>query len=82
MFKRPDVTPGDWTLVCDRTGFRLLASMTKQEWNNLQVWEKVWEPRQPQDYLTGIRDDQSVPFARPMQEPRFLGVNQVKPEDL
>lgn len=82
MFKRPEVQPGTWTTVCDRTGFRLLNTQCRFEWNGLLVFDQVWEIRQPQDYLKGIPDDQSVPYARPMQEPTFLTVNQVTPGDL
>ena len=80
--KRLPLAPGDWHCVCDRTGFRVPASQTRREWNGLQVWEKVYETRQPQDYVRGVRDDQSVPFARPVSEPSFLGTNEVQPEDL
>lgn len=82
MYKRPQVNPGNWTVVDDRTGFRLLNTQMQFEWNGLLVWDKVWEQRQPQDYLRGIPDNMSVPYSRPMQQPQFLGVNQVKASDL
>lgn len=82
MYKRPKIRPGQWNVVCDRTGFRLPNTVCQFQWNNLLVWDRVWEARQPQDYLRGLPDNQSVPYARPQTEPRFLTVNQVKPEDL
>lgn len=82
MLKRPTVEPGTWTCVDDRTGFRLLNTQVQFEWNGLLVYDRVWEVRQPQDYLRGIPDNQSVPYARPMQEPLFLQPNQVQPGDL
>lgn len=82
MFKRPEVRPGTWTVVDDRSGFRLLNTQVQFEWNGLLVWSKIWEIRQPQDYLRGIPDNMSVPYARPMQEPTFLETNAVQPGDL
>lgn len=82
MFKRPTIQPGEWNVVDDRTGFRLPNTMVQFEWNGLLVWSRVWEIRQPQDYLRGIPDNMSVPYARPMQEPTFLEVNAVQPGDL
>lgn len=72
MYKRPTLQPGDWFVVDDQSGFRVPASQARFQWNNLLVWDPVWENRQPQDYLRGIPDDQSVPYARPMQAPTFL----------
>lgn len=35
------------------------------EWNGLIVDKRVFEPRQPQDYVKGVNDDQTVPNALP-----------------
>jgi hypothetical protein len=51
----------------DRTGFPQRAYRTKKEWTGLIVDENVWEPRQPQDLVKGVRDNQTV------QEPRPIG---------
>lgn len=37
------------------------------EWNNLIVSDRVWEARQPQDFVKGVADNQTVPNARPRQ---------------
>jgi hypothetical protein len=81
MFKRPTVQPGQWNVVCDRTGFRLPNTMMQFEWNGLLVYDRVWEERQPQDYLKGIPDNMSVPYGRPNQDPVFI-TRTVTPEDL
>lgn len=81
MFKRPQVNPGNWTVVCDRTGFRLLNTQVQFEWNGLLVFDRVWEIRQPQDYLKGIPDNMSVPYARPKEEPTFI-TRQITPGEL
>ena len=48
----------------DRSGFPQRAENTKQEWNGLIVDQSLWEIRQPQDFVRGVPDDQSVPDAR------------------
>ena len=39
---------------------------SRREWDNLIVSPRVWEPRQPQDFVRGVRDDQAVQNARPL----------------
>lgn len=57
--------PGSFYRICDRTGFAIRAERTQREWNNLIVDRRVFEARQPQDFVRGVNDDQTVPFARP-----------------
>lgn len=64
---------GSFYRLDDRTGFPERAEDTKEEWNGLIVSERVWETRQPQDLVKGVRDDQSVPDARPLGPSVFVG---------
>lgn len=57
----------------DRTGFPTRAEQTRKEWNGLIVSERVWEPRQPQDLVRGVKDQQNVPEARPLPPNVFIG---------
>lgn len=57
--------PGSFYRICDRTGFATRAEDTQMEWNGLIVDRRVWEARQPQDFVTGVPDNQTVPYARP-----------------
>lgn len=50
----------------DRSGFTQRAENTRSEWNQLIVAEDLWEPRQPQDLVKGVPDDQTVPLPRPI----------------
>ena len=59
--------PGDFYRICDRTGFKVRASATQQEWTQNIVRKQSWEPRQMQDFVRGIADDQVVPMPRPRQ---------------
>jgi hypothetical protein len=55
---------GSFFRTDDRSGFVQRAEKTKQEWNQLIVDRSLWEPRQPQDFVKGVADDQSVPQSR------------------
>jgi hypothetical protein len=66
--------PGDYYRIDDRTGFKVRAARTRKEWNGLIVRTRSWEPRQPQDLVRGVRDNQTVPEARPRSPDVFIGV--------
>lgn len=65
--------PGSFYRTDDRTGFPQRAENTRKQWNNLIVDESVWEPRQPQDLVKGVKDDQTVNDARPLAPNQFVG---------
>ena len=65
--------PGDWYRICDRTGFKVRASRTRKEWQNRIVRDVSWEPRNAQDFVRGVADEQYVPDVRPRQPNVFLG---------
>ncbi len=58
--------PGSFYRTDDRSGFTRRAQDTRQEWTGLIVAEDLWEPRQPQDLVKGVPDDQTVPQPRPV----------------
>jgi hypothetical protein len=66
--------PGSWYRICDRSGFAVRAEYTEKQWNNIIVRDQSFEERQPQDFVRGRRDDQTVPQPRPRQTNIFLGV--------
>lgn len=65
---------GDWNGICDKCGKKFKFSELKLEWDGLYVCTAngCWEPRQPQDYLKGIKDNMSVPVSRPGGGDLFL----------
>jgi hypothetical protein len=65
--------PGSFYRICDRTGMAVRAERTRKEWNNLIVSDRVWEARQPQDFVKGVDDNQTVPNARPRQPNVYIG---------
>lgn len=65
--------PGSFYRQDDRSGFPQRAERTRTQWNNIIVDESLWEPRQPQDLVRGVKDDQTVPYARPLPPNHFDG---------
>ena len=58
--------PGDWKMICDRTGGQYYASeMRFEERTGLWVHKDFYDPEHPQEHIESIPDDQSVPVARP-----------------
>ena len=66
--------PGTFYRICDRTGFKVRSFETKKEWNNSIVRERSWEIRQPQDFVRGVKDNQTVQEARPRQVNVFVSI--------
>lgn len=60
-------TLGDWNAQCGECGRGFKFSQLRLRWDNQWVCNtgSCWEPRQPQDFVRGVKDDQSVPIARP-----------------
>lgn len=56
---------GDYNAICDRCGFEHKASELKEEWTGLMVCVDCWEPRHPQEFVRGVKEDITVPWSRP-----------------
>lgn len=56
---------GTWDAQCDECGFGFKFTRLSLRWDNAWVCGSCWEPRQPQDFQRAVRDDPSVPVARP-----------------
>jgi len=61
---------GEWNFVCDLCGRKNKSGMAMFTWNGLYVCRHHKEVRNPQDFLRGVKDDQSVPWSRPYHPPR------------
>lgn len=64
---------GSYYMVDDRSGFPQRAENVRQEWTGLQVDKALWEIRQPQDFVKGVKDYQGVPVPRPLPPNVFDG---------
>ena len=73
---------GSWYTKCDRSGFKVRGEEVMEDWTGLLVREEDWEPRHPQDFVRGRRDQQNPPFFRPEGDDRFLSPNQVCEDEL
>lgn len=65
--------PGDFYRLDDRSGFKVRAKRQREEWTGLIVDKNLWEARPSQDFVKGVRDDQTVPEPRPRQNDHFVG---------
>lgn len=56
--------------IDDLTGFKVPLSRLRRQWDGM--YAKKPDIRNPQDFLRGIKDDQSLPFTRPEAPDRFM----------
>lgn len=76
---------GDWRVGSELSGFNGWASESALTWDGRRVLRRfVGEERQrhPQDFVTGIPDDPTVPWTRPLTDDVFLAPGDVTPESL
>lgn len=64
---------GSFYRADDRSGFVTRAEKTRMEWQGYIVDRKLWEIRQPQDFVKGVPDDQTVPDPRSELPTPFVG---------
>ena len=70
---------GDWKALCDVCGREYKASQLTQRWDGLMCCHQDWEIRQPQDFVRGVDDNQTVPWSRPEPADYFIPVTTVQP---
>jgi hypothetical protein len=74
---------GDFNRICDRCGVKVKASETRKEWTGWIVCKKdCWEPRHPQEFVRGKRDNQRVQNPRPEPTDNFLEEDEITADDL
>jgi hypothetical protein len=56
---------GSYNMACDECGRGFKAGELKKRWDGAYTCSACWEPRQPQDFVRGVKDNPSVPIARP-----------------
>lgn len=56
---------GQWNFFCDFCGAKEKSSNGERTWNGYYVCRHHREERNPQDFVRGIKDNQSVPWTRP-----------------
>lgn len=76
-----------WNAICDRCGFKYKSGQIRLEWNGLRVCHGegtngCWEPRHPQDFVRGKKDDQTVPWTRSEPDDVFITPGPINTDDL
>jgi hypothetical protein len=56
---------GDWNVVCFQCGFKRKASQLERNWQGYWVCPEHNEPRQMQDFVRGVPDNQIPPWVQP-----------------
>lgn len=60
--------PGDWNVACSMCGRKRKASELVKNWQGLYRCPEHNEPRQPQDFVRGVPDVETVPFSQPEED--------------
>lgn len=66
---------GEWNFTCDLCGRIDKSSRARKTWDNHWVCEKHKEVRNPQDFVKGVKDDQSVPWSRVEVAPTYVSTS-------
>jgi elongation factor P hydroxylase len=56
---------GDWNTICYECGRKRKASTMKRHWTGYWVCPEHWEPRQTQDFVRNVVDNQTPPWTQP-----------------
>jgi len=56
---------GEWNFYCDLCGRKGKSSKGVKTWDNHWVCLHHKEARNPQDFIKGVKDNQSLPWTRP-----------------
>lgn len=67
--------------ICDASGFKVPLSHLVRQWDGALVDKRFVDKRNPQDFVRGVRDDQSLPYSRPEAPDTFIS-SEVTPDDL
>jgi hypothetical protein len=57
--------PGQWNFYCDLCGKKAKSGTARKTWEGHYVCASHKEVRNPQDFVRGVKDDQSTPWSRP-----------------
>jgi hypothetical protein len=63
---------GSWNVICDRCGAKAKSEDLVKEWTGLMVHPACHEPRNQQDFLTGVPDSLPKPYYRPVAVETFV----------
>jgi hypothetical protein len=55
---------GSWNTICDTCGQQRKAEELKLKWDGTRACNKCFEPRQFQDFVRGVKENNGVPWSR------------------
>ena len=61
---RTSLTLGDYNAICDKCGMKRKASTLSRDWQGLRLCPQCFDTRNPQDFVRGVEDNQTVPWSR------------------
>jgi hypothetical protein len=64
---------GDHNAICYVCGFERKASELLLRWDGVYVCKEDWEPRQPQDFVRGVPEEQAPDWTQPEVPPEWAG---------
>jgi len=67
----PYYRQGQWNFSCDLCGKIEKSSRGTRTWDGRYVCLSHREERNPQDFVRGVKDDQTVPWSRPEPPDQF-----------
>lgn len=62
---------GDWNAICFRCGSKFKASTMIKNWQGFYTCQRCFEPRQSQDFATGIKEVTTPPWTQPPPKDKF-----------
>lgn len=66
---------GNWNAVCYECGRKRKASYLERNWQGYYVCPEHNEPRQPQDFVRSVEDNQTPPWVQPMPADVFTNTD-------
>lgn len=63
---------GQWNFFCDLCGRKEKSGKAMKTWDGFRVCVRHKEARNPQDFVRGVKDDQTVPWSRPEATDTFV----------
>ena len=64
--------PGAWNFRCQECFKKMKSTEARKRWDGFWVGPECWEMRNPQDFVRGIPDNQSVPWSTGDPPPIFI----------
>lgn len=67
----------DHNAICDVCGNKFKASELRERWDHARVCQEDWEPRHPQEFIRGIKENPKMEFSRPLADNVFTIVGDI-----